>query len=135
MTKRDIVGELFEGTEAMRKHREGKLTLRTHKVASAAPPPVDAKYIRATREMLRMSAQVFARSLRVRPRTLERWEQGQAPGDAASVLIGLVRRYPETLKRIAGLEAAPARRKKTRSKARRRLSRAPRKAARRPKLT
>ena len=115
MAKRNIIGELLEGVEAMREHREGKLTLRTHVVEAKPPPPVDAKYIRSTRQTLKMSAPVFARSLRVRQRTLERWEQGQQPGDAAAVLIGLVRRYPETLERIASLETprAGARRRAT----------------------
>jgi len=32
MAKRKILAELVEGVEAMKKHREGKLTLRSYKV-------------------------------------------------------------------------------------------------------
>ncbi len=110
MAKRDIFNELLEGIDALGKERQGKLTLRSHSIEPKPPPPVDANYIRATRRQLRMSAPVFARTLRVSPRTLERWEQGQAPGPAAAVLIGLVRRHPETVGYIAGLETGPKRR-------------------------
>ena len=78
--------ENLQGVAAMGEHREGKPTLRSHAVEAKPPPSVDAEYIRVTREGLCMSAPVFARSLRLSSRILERWEQGQAPGDAASVL-------------------------------------------------
>ncbi len=110
MAERDIFNELIEGIDALGRQRQGKLTLRSHSIETKPPPPVDADYIRATRRQLRMSAPVFARTLRVSPRTLERWEQGQAPGPAAAVLIGLVRRHPETIGHIAGLETGPSRR-------------------------
>ncbi len=38
--RRDLYGELLEGVHAMRKHREGKMTLRTHELAEAPLPPV-----------------------------------------------------------------------------------------------
>lgn len=106
MSKRDIFEELMEGVGAMREHREGKRTLRTHQVAQQEPPTVSARFIRETRESLGMSAPLFAQSLRLKARTLERWEQGQAPGSAASVLISLVHEYPDTLQRIASLDPA-----------------------------
>jgi putative transcriptional regulator len=106
MAKRDIFNELMEGIEALGAAREGKLTLRTQSVEAKAPPPVDAAYVKATRRQLHMSAPVFARTLRVSARTLERWEQGQDPGAAAQVLIALVRRHPDTLERIAKLETS-----------------------------
>jgi putative transcriptional regulator len=105
-SERNLFDELMEGVQAMRAHREGKVTLRTHEIPAPPPPPVDASYIQSTRKSLKMSSRVFARYLRVNARTLERWEQGASPGDAASVLIGLVRRYPDTLARIAKLETA-----------------------------
>src|SRR5262245_5454854 len=104
MSKRSIFDELMEGVDAMGEHRTGKRTLRTHKVEVTEPPSVDATFIRDTRETLGMSASLFARSLRLRARTLERWEQGQDPGPAAAVLISLVRKFPDTLERIAELE-------------------------------
>jgi putative transcriptional regulator len=112
MAKRDIFNELMEGIEALGDAREGNRTLRSHHVEVKAPPPVNAAYIKATRRQLQMSAPAFARTLRVSARTLERWEQGQAPGDAAAVLIGLVRRYPETVAHIAALETEPRSRSK-----------------------
>ena len=52
MAKRDIFGELMEGAAAMKSHREGKLTLRSYKVAAAPLPKVDSKLIRDTRTSL-----------------------------------------------------------------------------------
>ncbi|PWV66019.1 hypothetical protein [Plasticicumulans acidivorans] len=48
--KRDIFGELMEGIEAMREQREGKVTLRAHRLEHRPLPAVDAALIRATRE-------------------------------------------------------------------------------------
>jgi len=88
----------------MRKHREGRLTLRTHRVEPIALQPVKPKVVRETREALRMSRQVFAFKLGVNPRTLERWEQGRSkPNDQAAALIWLVRKYPDTLERLESL--------------------------------
>ena len=98
MAKRDIVGELMEGAAAMKSHREGKLTLRSYKVAAAPLPKVDSKLIRDTRKRLHCSRAVFARRLRINERTLEKWEQGRAkPNPQAAALVLLVRKYPDTL--------------------------------------
>ena len=101
MAKRDIFGELTEGMTAMKAHREGKVTLRTHKVDVAPLPKVDSKLIRETRKKLRCSRAVFARRLRINERTLEKWEQGRAkPNPQAAALVLLVRRFPDTLSRL-----------------------------------
>jgi putative transcriptional regulator len=101
MAKRDIFDELMEGVNAMKKHREGKLTLRSYKVDVAPLPTVDSKLIRDTRKRLRCSRAVFARKLRINERTLEKWEQGRAkPNPQAAALVLLVRRYPDTLARL-----------------------------------
>jgi putative transcriptional regulator len=101
MAKRDILDELMEGVDAMKKHREGKLTLRSYKVDVAPLPTVDSKLIRDTRKRLRCSRAVFARKLRINERTLEKWEQGRAkPNPQAAALVLLVRRYPDTLARL-----------------------------------
>ncbi len=76
MAKRKILAELIEGVEAMKKHREGKLTLRSYKVEAAPLPAVNSKFIRETRKRMRCSRAVFARKLRINVRTLEKWEQG-----------------------------------------------------------
>jgi putative transcriptional regulator len=99
--KRDIFGELMEGVTAMKGHREGKLTLRNHKVDLSPLPKVDSKLLRDTRKRLRCSRAVFARKLRINERTLEKWEQGRAkPNAQAAALVLLVRKYPDTLARL-----------------------------------
>jgi putative transcriptional regulator len=103
---RTLFSELAEGIEAMRKHREGKITLRSHDVTEHQPLAVDAAVIRQTRERLNVSRAVFARGLRVSTRTLESWEQGRArPNAQAAALILMVRRYPDTLRKLESLEA------------------------------
>ena len=92
--KRSLFGELMSGVEAMRDHREGRLTLKTQDVSPITVPPVDADVVRETREALKMSRHVFAFKIGVNPRTLERWEQGRSkPNEQAAALIWLVRKY------------------------------------------
>jgi len=92
MAKRDIFEELVEGVAAMKSHREGKLTLRSYKVAAAPLPKVDSKLIRDTRKKLRCSRAVLARKLHINERTLEKWEQGRAKSNPqAAALVLLVR--------------------------------------------
>ena len=103
-SQRSLFREIASGVRAMREHREGRLTLRTHRVEPIALPPLKPKVVRETREALRMSRQVFAFKLGVNPRTLERWEQGRSkPNDQAAALIWLVRKYPDTLERLESL--------------------------------
>jgi len=98
--KRALFEELMNGVGAMGAHREGKLTLRTHRVDVRPLPRLTAALVRDTRERLNMSRRVFARKLRINPRTLERWEQGRSrPNDQAAALILLVRRFPDTVDR------------------------------------
>jgi putative transcriptional regulator len=101
MAKRKIFDELIEGVDAMKKHREGKLTLRSYKVEVTPLPEVDSEFIRETRKRMRCSRAVFARKLRINERTLEKWEQGRAkPNPQAAALVLLVRKYPDTLERL-----------------------------------
>ena len=102
MKKRSLFGEMMSGVRAMREHREGRVTLRTHEPITV--PAVDPEFVRETREALHMSRQVFAFKIGVNPRTLERWEQGRSrPNEQASTLIRLVRKYPDTLQRLESL--------------------------------
>jgi putative transcriptional regulator len=106
MAKRKVFDELMEGVDAMKKHREGKLTLRSYKEEVTPLPAVDSKFIRETRRRMRCSRAVFARKLRINERTLEKWEQGRAkPNPQAAALVLLVRRYPDTLERLEKLAA------------------------------
>lgn len=105
--KRSLFRELMAGVDAMREHREGRLTLRTHHVEPIALPELTPRVVRETRESLNMSRQVFAFKLGVNPRTLERWEQGRSkPNEQAAALIWLVRKYPDTLDRLESLSAS-----------------------------
>jgi putative transcriptional regulator len=101
---RGLFRELMAGVQAMRDHREGRLTLRTYEVEPITVPPVNPRLVRETREALHMSRQVFAFKIGVNPRTLERWEQGRSkPNEQAAALIWLVRKYPDTLQRLESL--------------------------------
>jgi putative transcriptional regulator len=101
MAKRKIFAELVEGVEAMKKHREGKLTLRSYRLELAPLPAVNSKLIRDTRKRMRCSRAVFAHKLRINVRTLEKWEQGRSkPNPQAAALVLLVRNFPDTLDRL-----------------------------------
>ena len=102
--KRNVFAELTEGFEALKAEREGKITLRTHVVEKKAAPRVTARELMRVREELNLSRAVFARCLRTNVRTLENWEQGRArPNAQAALLIRLVARYPDTVKRLAAV--------------------------------
>jgi putative transcriptional regulator len=102
--KRNLFSELREGIEELQAAREGRITLRTVQVKLLPPPELSAAEIIRIRESMRMSQAVFAAALRVEKRSLERWEQGRSkPGPAASTLILLAARYPDTLTRVATL--------------------------------
>ncbi len=101
MAKRKILSELMAGVAEMKRHREGKITLLTHKLDAMPLPRVDARLIRDTRKRLRFSRAVFARKLHINERTLEKWEQGRAkPNPQAATLVLLVQKYPDTLERL-----------------------------------
>jgi putative transcriptional regulator len=100
--KRHLFIELTEGFEALAVERQGKITLRRHAVESQPQPIVTADELVQLRERLHLSRPVFARLLRINERTLENWEQGRAkPNAQAALLVRLVERYPDTLKRLA----------------------------------
>ncbi|HEX9673267.1 MAG TPA: transcriptional regulator [Burkholderiales bacterium] len=102
--KRNLFAELTEGFDALKAHREGKRTLRTHAVESKPAPTVTAKELVRVRAKLKLSRAVFARCLRTNERTLENWEQGRAkPNAQAALLIRLVAHYPDTVKRLAAV--------------------------------
>jgi len=51
--KPKLIEDLIEGVRAMKRHRQGRLTLRTYKLEPAILPKVDSKLIRNTRRRLR----------------------------------------------------------------------------------
>ena len=102
--KRDIFAELVEGLEALADERQGKVTLRSHKVQLPELREISAEELVQIRHKLNMSRPVFAMYLRTNPRTLENWEQGRAkPNAQATALIRLVQKYPETVEHLAAL--------------------------------
>jgi putative transcriptional regulator len=99
---RDLFAELSEGMEAFAEARQGKRTLRTHAVEYKPAPTVTPKELIRVRKDLKISRALFAVYLRTNVRTLENWEQGRAkPNAQAALLINLVKRYPDTVQRLA----------------------------------
>jgi putative transcriptional regulator len=100
--KRNLFGELMEGFDALADQRVGKRTLRTHAVKPKPMPEIRADELTKVREDMKLSRSLFARYLRTNVRTLENWEQGRAkPNAQAALLIRLVQRYPDTVRRLA----------------------------------
>ena len=64
--KRNLFGEMMEGVRAMRGHREGRITLRSHHITPLSLPSIDEQTIRNTRERLHMSRSAFAHRLKPR---------------------------------------------------------------------
>ena len=99
--KRNLFEELKQGIEDINAHKVGKITLRTYTVKKKPTLTISAALIRKIRETLHMSRNVFALKLRVSPRTLEKWEQGETiPNGQAAALLHLVYKYPDTLERL-----------------------------------
>jgi putative transcriptional regulator len=102
VAKRDLFAEISEGFTALAKAREGKRTLRTHEVAFKPAPTVSAKDVVKLRKKLDLSRPLFASYLRTNTRTIENWEQGRAkPNAQAALLMNLVDRFPDTVKRLS----------------------------------
>ena len=100
--KRDLFAELCEGMGALADERKGKRTLRTHTVERKPAPTVTPQELIRVRKDLKISRALFAVCLRTNVRTLENWEQGRArPNAQAALLINLVKRYPDTVERLA----------------------------------
>ncbi len=104
VAKRDLFGELSEGVAALAEARQGKRTLRTHALEYKPAPKVTPRELIRLRESLNLSRPLFAMYLRTNVRTLENWEQGRAkPNAQAALLINLVKRYPDTVQRLAAI--------------------------------
>jgi putative transcriptional regulator len=100
--KRDLFGDLVEGFHALAEHREGKRTLRTHTVKLKPAPRITPRELTKVRKDMNLSRGLFAGYLRTNVRTLENWEQGRAkPNAQAALLIRMVQRYPDTVRRLA----------------------------------
>lgn len=105
--KRNLFEELKQGILEIKDHKAGKMTLRTHKIEKKPHPTITPELILDTREKLHMSRAIFALKIGVSARTLEKWEQGKTiPNDQAVTLILLVRKYPDTLKRLEDINVS-----------------------------
>jgi putative transcriptional regulator len=101
---RKLFAELSEGVAALGEARKGKRTLRTHAIESKPVPKLTPRELLRVRKQLMISRAVFAAYLRTNVRTLENWEQGRAkPNAQAVLLISLVRRFPDTVERLAAV--------------------------------
>ena len=101
---RDLFAELSEGMKALGDARQGKRTLRTHAMEFKPAPNVTPQELIRVRKSLKISRALFAVYLRTNVRTLENWEQGRAkPNAQAALLINLVKRYPDTVQRLASI--------------------------------
>lgn len=102
MAPRDLFAELSEGMKALGDVRQGKRTLRTHSMEFKPAPEITPQELIRVRKSLKISRALFAVYLRTNVRTLENWEQGRAkPNAQAALLINLVKRYPDTVQRLA----------------------------------
>ena len=102
--KRRLFSEVAEGLTALGAARQGKRTLATHSVEFRPAPEITPAELVLLRESLRLSRGLFAVYLRTNVRTLENWEQGRArPNAQAALLLHLVKRFPDTVERLATL--------------------------------
>jgi putative transcriptional regulator len=108
--KRRVFSELMEGLQAMKAHREGKLTLRNHILAvPEVKETPGAEFFVSVRESFNVSRPVWASMLRVSPRTVEKWEQGGQASPLAATFVELVSRYPDTIDRLQTLPKSVSR--------------------------
>ena len=76
----------------------------TRKATSRPAPEMTAREVLRVRKQLMVSRAVIAAYLRTNVRTLENWEQGRAkPNAQAALLISMVKRYPDTVERLAAM--------------------------------
>ncbi len=104
MTERNIAMEVLDGLREIREHRAGTVTLRTVRVEPRPLSEPTPQAIHDIRNHLDVSRAVFAHMIRVRVRTVERWEQGRSrPPDSAAAVILMAQKYPDTFERLASL--------------------------------
>lgn len=115
--KREIGAELLQSVRDLRAGRWGRKTtietrpdgsvrrrieLRSGKVAKDEILTGARWALLSARSHSGLSQAEFADALGVSKRTLENWEQGRAePTGPAKVLLNLVAKYPDTVKRLA----------------------------------
>jgi len=108
MAKKKTLGDLLmQSLEDAVAFDNGRLEARTRTVEVTArdarvdePPRYTSSRIRAVREKLALSQQVFARALNVSPQTVRAWEQGsRVPDGPTRRLLEIAEESPEILTR------------------------------------
>jgi putative transcriptional regulator len=95
MTERLIGQEILEGIRAIKAHKAGELTLRTHTLKEPAPPQV-------IRAKLNLSQAAFAGLMGVSVRTVQDWEQGRRkPSGPAEALLRIAEQRPEVFMELS----------------------------------
>ena len=99
VTKRCLFTEISEGLEALNDARQGRCAMNSdEKQLSNRLRRVTAEEVKALREGLNLSPAMFACRLGTNIRTLENWEKGRTqPNGQASLLIDLIKLYPDTV--------------------------------------
>ena len=105
VTKRCLFAEISEGLEALNDAREGRCAMSSNEMRlSKGLRRVTAEEVKELREGLNLSQAMFARHLATSIRTLGNWEKGRTqPNGQASLLIDLMKRYPDTVLRLQAL--------------------------------
>lgn len=95
MTKRDIGQEILEGIRAIKAHKTGEKSLRTHTLKEPSPPQV-------IRAKLKLSQAAFAGLMGVSVRTVQDWEQGRRkPSGPAEALLRIAEQKPEAFMELS----------------------------------
>ncbi|MDE0507286.1 MAG: helix-turn-helix domain-containing protein [Gammaproteobacteria bacterium] len=85
----DIGNEILEGIEEIKQFKEGKISLKTTRLAPPSEPSV-------IRSRLKLSQSAFAGLLGVSLRTIQDWEQGRRqPQGPAIALLRIAEQHPD----------------------------------------
>ena len=89
MTDRNIGVEILDGIKEIKKHKEGKVQLKTTTLTDPSPAQV-------IRKKLELSQASFASLMGVSIRTIQDWEQGRrSPKGPAKSLLRVAEQHPE----------------------------------------
>lgn len=89
MSERDIGAEILEGLKEIQAHKQGRLKLRTTRLAEPSMPQI-------IRAKLALTQSAFAGLLGVSLRTLQDWEQGRRrPKGPAVSLLRVAEQHPD----------------------------------------
>ena len=99
-TKTRVADDILKGLEEVLEYKQGKRNLRRRHVAIAPLPVYKAKKIKAIREGLNFSQNIFALTLGVSIKTIEAWEAGSSePIGPARRMLELIEQDSTVLER------------------------------------